>query len=205
MSSTLTRFTPALVWLALLAAPVAAQPDEGTARLDERIDLALRDAAATEVVTAFGQILGVELDIDSALTGSVTLEVHRVRAETALNAVCESIGCRWRLEGDPPSRLVVEATEAPPPAPAAQKEPAGLYDESLRLSLKDADAREVLVLVADLLDASLDLDPKVHGRLDLEAEALNLGQVLDRTCAKAGCTWKLRERGSDRVLAIEPR
>lgn len=190
----------------LAAAPGWAHPHPAShPGLDESIDLSLRDADAREVLTMAGQILKLPVEIDPALDGEVTIELHSVRLETALNAVCESIGCVWHLDGDATATLVVKAIPDRAAEAPADTRPARLHGEALRLALRDADAREVLVTLADLLDASLDLDPKVRGHLDIDAPAMTIAQILDHACTELGCSWRLRERGGERVLVVGPR
>ena len=56
-----------------------------------------------------GAVIHARLQLDPKLTGSVTMELRNVTAETALRAVCESVGCRWRLDQ---GRLIVEPDRA---------------------------------------------------------------------------------------------
>jgi hypothetical protein len=101
----MTRSLIALLALVLLCVPAQATPvSMQKPTLDSRIDVRLE---ATPVADAFRQIingLGYELQMDAALDAPVTLWVTHVSARTALNVLCESVGCQWRVDG---TRLVV--------------------------------------------------------------------------------------------------
>ena len=55
---------------------------------------------------------------DKRLQRDVTLRLWNVTAQTALNGICESAGCRWQLDG---ASIKVVATTEPPPVPGHQR------------------------------------------------------------------------------------
>lgn len=99
----MTRSLLTMLALAVLWSPAqAAQTPKPT--LDSRTDVRLE---ATPAADAFRQIisgLGYELQMDASIDAPVTLWVTHVSARTALNVLCESLGCQWRVNG---TRLVV--------------------------------------------------------------------------------------------------
>jgi hypothetical protein len=101
----MTRTALIVVVLAgLLAALPASSALAQKATLDSRIDVRLEAMPAAD---AFRQIingLGYELQMDASISQPVTLWVTHVSARTALNVLCESLGCQWRVNG---TRLVV--------------------------------------------------------------------------------------------------
>ncbi|HLE82926.1 MAG TPA: hypothetical protein VJG13_01185, partial [Thermoanaerobaculia bacterium] len=113
----LTTSTLAFVVLLRLGAPGAVEAQAprnapiNRSGLDERIDIVLREADVREVLASFGHILSGETEIDPEIQGEVTIELHQVRAATALTAVCESAGCLWRIED---GRLRVDRDPAAP-------------------------------------------------------------------------------------------
>ncbi len=58
------------------------------------------------------KMVGLEAAVDPSLQRSITITLEDVTVRTFLNAACDSIGCRWRVEGH---TLVVEAL---PPDPS---------------------------------------------------------------------------------------
>lgn len=100
----MTRRCLALLALAAgLAAATAVQAQKPT--LDSRLDVRFEATPVADVLRHIVSGLGLELQLEPAVQGPVTLWVTHVSARTALNVVCESVGCSWRVSGN---RLVVE-------------------------------------------------------------------------------------------------
>ena len=97
-----SRFTLAALvcFLSAAALPVFAQKPT----LDSRITVRFEATPAAEVFRGIIGGLGYELQLDASIDDPVTLWVTNVTARTALNVVCESVGCSWRVSGN---RLVV--------------------------------------------------------------------------------------------------
>jgi hypothetical protein len=89
-----------LVWFG----PAAAAGQAQKPTLDSRIDVRVDAVPATDVFRQIISGLGYELQMDASIDAPVTLWVTHVTARTALNVVCESVGCTWRTDGN---RLVV--------------------------------------------------------------------------------------------------
>jgi hypothetical protein len=77
--------------------------------LDSRLEVRFEATPAADVFRHIISGLGLELQLDANLDGPVTIWVKNVTARTALNVVCESLGCTWRTEGN---RLVVGGSDA---------------------------------------------------------------------------------------------
>jgi TonB family protein len=69
--------------------------------------------APSTILDQLADRIACTLDVDKNLPQEdISLRLSNVRARTALDAVCDMVGCRWSLKG---TTLVVTAT-APPPA-----------------------------------------------------------------------------------------
>lgn len=79
------------------------------ALLDEPIDLKVTKARAGDVLRTFGEILGVEVDIDEGVAGELTLDLESTPVRAALDAVCKKLSCRWHIEEGARRRLVFSA------------------------------------------------------------------------------------------------
>ena len=90
-----TRTARLLVMALVVGGTVNAQSP-----LQQRISVTYQGATAPSVFHARAEVLGFRLQLDGRVTGAVVLDVRRVSVETVLRAVCESIGCRWRVEKD---------------------------------------------------------------------------------------------------------
>lgn len=197
----------------VLAAPGAARgeiPDPPHAPvhgLDQRIDIALHEADATQVLASFGEILGGEAEVDPEIRGEVTVELHNVRAATVLTAVCESVGCRWWIED---GRLNVERDpEAPAPPVAApgraEGESAERLDQPIDIELRDADLRETLRAFGSIVEARVAIDAGLRGTITVELHHTPIRQALDAICGVQACTWELEETDEGPVLLFSQR
>lgn len=109
----------------LVAACIALVPVAGYAQraaapaaagLDQRVFIDVSDAAPKAVLKQLADKLSCVLEVDPKVAGTtVSLRLRNVRVRTALESVCDMIGCRWAVKGD---RLVVTATAPPPPVSA---------------------------------------------------------------------------------------
>ena len=96
------RFCTGIAALAFLFVSASAwsQTDLG-----KRVSIDVNSVAPQEVFGSLARSLGCEASVDPAVQQPVTLRVVDVSARTALSAICESIGCRYRLDGN---KLVIE-------------------------------------------------------------------------------------------------
>jgi type II secretory pathway component GspD/PulD (secretin) len=192
-----TRFVLALLLFALaFAPPVQAQPE-----LDERLSLELEDADVREVLESFGTILEREVDIASEIEGKVSIEVHNVRLETALDALCDTAGCRWRMDA---RRLLFspDPNYVPPrPIPAPQPSPAGL-DERIDIDMKDADVRETLQSFGMIAGLPVEIEDGVSGKVTVHLRDIPAREALDALCGIQGCVWEVVEGPDGAVLHV---
>jgi type II secretory pathway component GspD/PulD (secretin) len=189
-------FALGLGLLLLGAGGALAEPADPRSGLDERIDMALKKAAPADLFGTFAKMLNAEAVVDPAVREPVSIELHNVRARTLLDAICESIGCRWRLEPGSPPKLRVTAV----PAGGAEPRPTAL-GEPIDLKVTDADARDVLKTFAEILRVQAAVDPAVQGTVTFNLEATPCNQALDAVCRSAGCEWSL----DGGVLRVTPR
>jgi hypothetical protein len=105
----MSRFIRVLAVCAIaltLARPAAAQvtylktaPGPEQAAGTRRVTLDLKDVAPASAFKALADAIGVTVTVDEAVTGPVDIKVRDVSAKTALDAMCESIGCQWAFVG----------------------------------------------------------------------------------------------------------
>src|SRR5512136_2174838 len=93
----MNRFLCSLVLpLCLLAQAAPALAQSPTAK---KVTLDLNAVAPGAAFKAVGDAIGVTVTVDAAVTTPVDITVRNVSAKTALNAMCESIGCQWTITG----------------------------------------------------------------------------------------------------------
>jgi hypothetical protein len=179
--------------------------------------LVFREVPVTQVFPAFAKSLGYELSLDPALRALVTIEVRNVTAATALNAICESIGCRWRLEG---TRLVVSARtdvvttlRSTPKGDDFRLRGGNLMnyaihslDEELpfEITWSPIDIYAAFFMLARMTDADVDLASALQNRkLAVTIKGGSLRQAFDSVCAVGGCRWELVEQPKRTVRVTE--
>ena len=97
---------PMIAAMTLVAAVAQAQ-SEGN--LQRRVSINVSTVPPLQVLEMIARAVDCAVQVDPRVAEPVTIRVSRVTARTALNAVCESVGCRWRLDG---KTLRVEAEPA---------------------------------------------------------------------------------------------
>ena len=151
----MTRALPALLLSVLLVAPAA--PAFAQDALAKKVTIDVNAASPVSVFTAVATASGAgfTVTVDPAVTEPVDITVRNVSVKTALNAICESIGCQWTLTG---STLVVK----PKPQSAMMigvVQPAGSGAGSEKSKAAAARAQAVL----DALKQTLPADLKFEG------------------------------------------
>jgi hypothetical protein len=209
------RLGLALIFLAALAgAAGAAWAEPASAgdkpdKLDERIDMALKNAAPDDVFGSLAKLLGPDAVavVEPAVRGPVVIELHNVRARTLLDAICESIGCRWSVAAATPTtppKLLVVPLPAKEPGEGGRKTP---IKEPIDFKVTRADGRDVLRTFGEILSADVVVEPGVAGQVSLTLENVPVDQTLDTVCKSLGCEWSLTEGANGRkpVLRVWPK
>ncbi len=183
----------------------------------ERVQLLFKEVPVTQVLPALAKSLGYELQLDPSLRALVTIEVENVTAETALNAICESIGCRWRREG---TRLIVEARtdvlttfRERPKGEAYRRAGGNLFnygvsglDDELPFDItwSPVDLHTAFYMLSRMTNAEVDLAPTLQNRkLAVSFKGESLRKAFDAVCAVAGCRWQLIEQPKRVVRVTE--
>lgn len=193
----------ALLALALPARP--AETTKGPVDLAQRISLDLVEAAPADVFASFGKVLDVEVQLDAAVTAPVTIRLRNVSVATSLQAVCESIECRWRFES---GRLAIHprpaaglAPSAPPtrtPLPATSEEP-------ISLSLRGARLADVLRSFGKILEVEIEVAPEVaDAPISLELQNVAARQAFQAVLNLAGAE-AVEVSAEPRRLAVRKR
>lgn len=192
-----------LACLLLGAGTVLAEPADVQAKLDTRIDMGLSKAAPEDVFRSFAKLMGMEAVVDPGVKGAVSIELHNVRVRTQLDAVCESIGCRWNVEAGNPPRLRVVPVRV---EDGSRSKSPDLRDP-IDLKVTRANGLELLKTFGEILGAETAVDPGLKGEVTLNLEKTPVDQALDTVCQALGCDWKYTEGGNGRrpVLRFVPR
>jgi TonB family protein len=172
--------------------------------LQQRLSVTYQGAAASSVLQAVANVLGVRLELDAAVTGTVTLDVRNVSIETVLRAVCESIGCRWRIDK---GTLVVDRDPAAVAQgqndPLAQVSVSDVFqDKHVDIQWNDASVDAGIKALARILGAEPVVDRALMDeRISLSVSKGTATAALNAICEQAGCRWRLVD-GTKRVLRV---
>ena len=93
----MTRVIAAVTLLSAIlafAAPSAAQP-----ALDKRVSLDLKQMAHRDAFKVIADSIGYTAAVAPDVSTPVDIVIGNITARTALNTICESIGCAWRVSG----------------------------------------------------------------------------------------------------------
>jgi len=196
----MTRPRTGLLLLVLGLAPLAAA-HSAEIHLEERIDLNVTDADAGKLFQTFGQLTGARIDLDPQfqVARKVSIRLDNVTVGTALNAICESIGCRWRLKDGAIGIGPVRAREH-------HESSASDLEAKIDLRVTDADLQGVMQTIAQVLDAELVYDDAIaKAKLSLDMGQQSIAAVLDAACAPSGCKWKFVTGGAKPELRVKAR
>jgi type II secretory pathway component GspD/PulD (secretin) len=183
-----------LAGLLLSAAAAFAAPAANP--LDQKVEMVLKDTGAEDLFRTLARMTGVEAEVAPGVRGKVSIELHNVRVRTLLDAVCESIGCRWTLDSGK-----LRVTPGPAEArgsgkPTAPKDP-------IDLKVTGADVHDLLNTFAQIMSAKAVIDEAVKGTVSLNLENTPCDQALDAVCMAAGCDWSYD--ADKRVLRVVPK
>jgi type II secretory pathway component GspD/PulD (secretin) len=192
----MTRARTVLLLFVLALVPLAARA--AAIRLDNRIDLNVTDADVGKLFQTVGQLTGarVELDPRFQTARKISIRIDNVTLRTALTAICESLGCRWRTKD---GAIFVEPVRTGEPV-------ANVLDQKIDLRITGANLREVMETMSMILGADLAFDETLaKGKLSLDIGQETVAATLDAACAQAGCKWKLENRDPKPMLQITAR
>lgn len=155
--------------LLALSAVVTAAPAMAQDALAKKVTLDVNAATPVSVFTAVATASGANftVTVDPAVIDPVDITIRNVTVKTALDAICESIGCRWTLTGStlvvkPSAGLMIGVVTPPGSGPDAAR-------------AKEASARVQTVL--DALKQKLPMDLNVQNA-PLDAVNARLSEVL---------------------------
>ncbi|HEX2224257.1 MAG TPA: hypothetical protein VHN15_08620 [Thermoanaerobaculia bacterium] len=189
-----------LCCLLLLPATGWADRAEMAQTLNTRISLKVTKAAPQEVLQTFGKLMSIEVEVDPEITKPLTLQVEQVTVKTALNATCESVGCKWWIQDDKILRAV-PSTEAGHPV-SQSGDP---LKKKIMVELTDVDARAFFTSFSKVVSDGLSMDPAVNGKLTINVRDRPIAEILDMACAQLQCRWRLATEDGNPILEIKPK
>ena len=164
---TRTAFVLALALAASLA--FSASPAVAQDALSKRVSLDLKAMAPADAFKVIADSVGMKVTVDAKVTTPVDILVRDVSAKTALNTICESIGCQWTaasgaIEVTPISNAVPTAASRRTSATVEQKK---VLMERIQASLKQPLPAGMKFENAPLADVSARLSDALGLKVDL--------------------------------------
>lgn len=186
-----------------LAGGAAAEAQQATddPHLDTRVSIRYENASAMEVLSALARAgnatqIRVPDKIERLLPVTVTLT--NVTLRTALDAVCENAGCRWRVvrSDAAPGQYVLAVDVASPDDPVTS------IPKKVSLAMSKAPLLSVFRALAASIKVSLivETDLPESGVSTWSLQDADLTGVLKLLCEIGNCSWQLNEK--NRTLRV---
>lgn len=190
----MNRTLPLLLWtLTLLPTVALGAPDVQ----HEPFSIDLVSADLRDVLQSFEMMSESRLEVAPEVDGKVTVRLTEVSWPTALDAVCESAGCSWRLRGSDPRRLEVGPR-------ASGRLPEGL-DAPIRLRLDHVPARQAFTTIAAATGRELATEGDFTTPVSLTLDGVTAETALTALCEGLGCEWSLRRDETLQLRRTAPR
>jgi len=113
---------PAAVSLGLILALSWCPVVGAQSNLDARMSVSYDRGRVDTAFDYLARFLKLEPRVDPALQGTLTLVLEDAKVRTLLDAMCDSLGCRWRIEG---TTLIIDALPPDPSRGRTWIEPRG--------------------------------------------------------------------------------
>jgi protein TonB len=176
----------ALMAIGSLAAAAANVHAQNEANLQRRVSVDVNAVSPPQVLEMIARTADCTLTLDPSITEPVTIQVSRVTARTALNVVCESIGCQWRLDG---RSLKIDAEPKAPdttserPTKPRLSQPLASGERVYRIG--DGVTAPVSTTYVRPLYPRTAMQAKVQGQVDVEFVVLRDGTVSEVRVTRA--------------------
>ncbi|MCP4895343.1 MAG: hypothetical protein GY906_00070, partial [bacterium] len=192
----MSRTTTTLVLLTIAFAFSANSIMAGYGSQQDPIELQLKDADVRSVMRVFAEMTNSELYLDPAVMGTVTIGIEGISWMTALDAVCESVGCLWQLKGGTQRTLTI--------LPGTKASDASGLNSPITITVEGVPILDLIGLVANRSGVSLERIGQPQGEISLAIDGASARTVISAVCeSSGGCTWRTTEDGSIEVEATD--
>jgi len=146
--------------------------------LDARVTVSFNAASGSDVLGILATGAGLRLQIAEGTLKPVTITLSNVRLSHALNAVCDTALCAWRVDG---TTLLV----TPLPSEGAASLP-----PTVTFEVRDASPADVFRALASAIGVRVSIDPALSNELvSMNFRNASTPTVLNVVCEVAHCTW----------------
>jgi len=170
---------------AVISAEVSSR--SASAPLDMRVSVQYVNAKPADILQVLAKAAGLTVEASSSDLRPVTLTLTNVRLRTALDAICDTAACTWKLDG-----TTIKVTSSGPSAVTG-------LPPMVSVTLDQVAVPDVFRAVG----AAVGVDVVIEGRVDrppmtVKFTNAHTSDVLDFLCKNAGCTWEY-DKGSRRL------
>jgi hypothetical protein len=170
---------------AVISAQVSSR--SASAPLDMRVSVQYVNAKPADILQVLAKAAGLTVEASSSDLRPVTLTLTNVRLRTALDVICDTAACTWKLDGTT-IKVTSSGTSALTGLPPM-----------VSVTLDQVAVPDVFRAVG----ATVGVDVVIEGRVDrppmtVKFTNAHTSDVLDFLCKNAGCTWEY-DNGSRRL------
>jgi hypothetical protein len=150
-----------------------------SAPLEMRVSVQYVNSKAADILQVLAKAAGLTVEAPSADLQPVTLTLTNVRLRTALDAICDTAACAWRLEG-----ATIKVTSSG--APAASGLPL-----LVSLSLDEVAVPDVFRAIGAAVGVAVVIEGRVERPLvSVKFNNSRTSDILNFLCKTGGCTWE---------------
>lgn len=144
-----------------------------------RVSVQYVNSNAGDMLRVLAKAAGLTVEVPSTPLQPVTITLTNVRLRTALDAICDTASCTWRLEG-----TTIKLASTGTPGAAGQLPP------TVSITANDMSVTEFFRAIGAAINVPVTVEGQVE-RPPLTVSFTNASTttVLDFMCKKAGCTW----------------
>ena len=162
---------------AVISAQVSSR--SASAPLDMRVSVQYVNGKPADILQVLAKAAGLTVEVSSSDLRPVTLTLTNVRLRTALDAICDTAACAWKLDG-----TTIKVTSSG--TPAASGLPPLVSVALDQVAVPDVfRAIGAAVGVAVVIEGRVERPPVTVKFTNAQTSA-----VLDHLCKNAGCTWE---------------
>lgn len=149
------------------------------APLDMRVSVQFVNSKPADILEVLAKPAGLTVEVSSSDLRPVTITLTNVRLRTALDAICDTAACGWKLDGTT-IKVTSTGTSAASGLPPL-----------VSLALDEVAVPDVFRAIGAAVGVAVVIEGRVEGS-PVSAKFTNAqtGAVLDYLCKNAGCTWE---------------
>ena len=175
---------PPEIQRAVISAQVSSR--SASAPLEMRVSVQYVNSKPADILQVLAKAAGLTVEASSPDLRPVTLTLTNVRLRTALDAICDTAACAWKLDG-------TTITVTPSGTSAASGLP-----PLVSLALDEVAVPDVFRAIGTAVEVTV----VIEGRADRPPVTVKFTNadttaVLDYLCKNAGCTWGYDNRSRE--------